>query len=126
MVLEKMQGFLTIRQGQGDTSEVLAPMCQAYVTSVLVPLLGSEAGARNSEELRSLAMAMDYFIKGQVAQGLDVLAGRFSVVETLATPKDLGLAEHLQVQLSQAVSCGDETLLDFAKKRAKDTAKLNL
>ena len=126
MVLEKMQEFLTIRQGEGESNEVLAPMCQAYVTSVLLPSLGGEVGSRNSEELRTLAMAMDCIIKGQVAQGLDVLAGRFSAVETLATSKDWDLAKHLQVQPSQAVSCVNETLLDFAKRRAKDALKLKV
>ena len=126
MVLEKMQEFLTIRQGEGESNEVLAPMCQAYVTSVLLPSLGGEVGSRNSEELRTLAMAIDCNIKGQVAQGLDVLAGRFSAVETLATSKDWDLAMHLQVQPSQAVSCVNETLFDFAKRRAKDTLKLKV
>ena len=113
-----------MKQGSADVNEALAPMCMAYVTSVLLPSLGPEVGARNSEELRTLAAAVDLILKGRISQGLDILMGRFAAVETLATSEAWDVARHLQVQPSQAVSCVNDNMLDFARKRAKDTMKL--
>ena len=95
----------------------------AYVTSILQPTLGEDAGGRTGDELRTLAHIMDLILKGNLAEAMDVLAGRFSAVETFATTKDWSMAKHLQVMAPSTVSCVSPALQDFAQRRRKDEIK---
>ena len=93
-ILTKMRQFIVTQQGT-PADGALRPVCLAYLTSVLIPSLGGEVGTRNVEELRCMASAMDAMLNGSPAQALDIMASRFSAVETLATTKDWNMANHL-------------------------------
>ena len=115
-ILAKMRQFIVTQQGSSSDGS-LRPVCLAYLTSVLIPSLGGEMSTRNVEELRSMAAAMDAMLNGSPAQALDIMASRFSAVETLATTKDWNMAKHLQVVPSERVSCVNEDYMDYARRR---------
>ena len=85
--------------------------------------MGPDLNMRNGEELRTLAAVMDAILRGNVPLAMDMLAGRFTAVETAATTKDWSLAKHLQVLPSQRVGCVSGDLLDFAQKKKREEAK---
>ena len=59
----------------------------------------------------------DAMLNGSPAQALDIMASRFSAVETLATTKDWNMAKHLQLVPSERVSCVNEDYMDYARRR---------
>lgn len=111
-----MRQFIVTQQGSPSDGS-LRPVCLAYLTSVLIPSLGGEMSTRNVEEFRSMAAAMDAMLNGSPAQALDIMASRFSAVETLATTQDWNMAKHLQVVRSERVSCANEDYMDYARRR---------
>ena len=66
---------------------------------------------------------MDLILKGNLPYAMDILACRFSAVETYATTKDWSFAKHLQVFAPSTVTCVNPALQDFAHTRKKDEAK---
>ena len=84
-MIDQMQLFLGERQCADGGTEHLSPLCVAYVTSILQPTSGENGGGRSGEELRTLAHIVDLILKGNLPEAMDVLAGRFSAVETFTT-----------------------------------------
>ena len=121
-ILKKMRQFIMTQQGT-SADGTLRPVCLAYLTSVLIPSLGGEVGTRNVEELRCMASAMDAMLSGNPAQALDIMASRFSAVETLATTKDWNVAKHLQIVPSEHVSCVNEDYMDYARRRRRSDTR---
>ena len=117
-----MRQFIVTQQGT-SADGTLRPVCLAYLTSVLIPSLGGEVGTRNVEELRCMASAMDAMLSGSPAQALDIMASRFSAVETLATTKDWNVAKHLQIVPSEHVSCVNEDYMDYARRRRRSDTR---
>ena len=122
-MIDQMQLCLGDRRGTDGGPDRLSPLCVAYVTSILQPTLGEDAGGRAGDELRTLAHVMDLILKGNLPEAMDILAGRFSAVETYATTKDWGSAKHLQVVAPSTVTCVNPALQDFAQRRKKEEAK---
>lgn len=122
-MIDQMQLFLGDRRGTDGGPDRLSPLCVAYVTSILQPTLGEDAGGRAGDELRTLAHVMDLILKGNLPEAMDILAGRFSAVETYATTKDWSSAKHLQVVAPSTVTCVNPALQDFAQRRKKEEAK---
>jgi len=108
-----MQQYLGERQGSQDAQEVAA-VFTPYLSSVLMPTFGPEAGIRNTNELQNLACALDHLMKGDVPRACDVLAQRFKAVELAAQEGSWRGARHLQIAGDSRVS----TLMQREKEAA--------
>ena len=71
--LAKMQEYLVTQQGADGENGKLAAIVEAYLTSVLLPASGSKLGVRDTQELRTLAKALDRIVKGDTAGAADFL-----------------------------------------------------
>ena len=79
-------------------------MVTTYLTSVLLPSLGTTVTTRNEMELRVLASAVDVWLKGEVAHAADMLIQQFKAVENAQTEGSWRLARHLQAAPASRVT----------------------
>ena len=83
--------------GEHEGKDKLAPVVTSYLTAVLLPAQGTAIGLRSERELRTLAMAMDLILEGNVARALDVLAQRFKAVESASGEGGWSVSRHLEL-----------------------------
>ncbi len=101
--LARMQEYLGQRLGSRELGEVSA-IFTPYLSSVLMPTLGSDSNLRNTNELQNLAKALDYLMQGDVAKACDVLAQRFKAVEMATQDGSWNVARHVQLAGDDRVS----------------------
>ena len=101
--LARMQTYLGQRQGSRELGQVSA-VFTPYLSSVLLPTLGSEGNLRNTNELQNLATALDHLMTGDVARACDVLAQRFKAVEMATQDGTWNVARHVQLAGDTRVS----------------------
>ena len=98
-----MPDYISVQQGVTETMPTMSPIVMAYFTSILTPALGADLRLRDAGELKTLAMAMDLRLRGQIAEALDILMQRFRAVE-LSTAEGWGAAKHLTLRGEGRVS----------------------
>ena len=92
--------------------EATSPIAYTYLTSVFIPSTRGTLHARNDQELRVLAAAIDYLLDCDPARACDVLCQQFKSIEQLH--HDGGswkAARHLSV-----VPDGKVSVMDDAEK----------
>ncbi len=119
-----MKTYLVTRQAGQTDSQTLTAVAEAYLTSVLLPTQAGRLGRRGERELRTLAMAIDYLVSGEVAQAADLLMQRFKAVE-LAAVSDAGwqVAQHLELIPSSEVTATGEDELRSAARFERDVVR---
>jgi len=122
-VLTKMQSFLAARSDVEVRSGKLTPIVTSYLTSVLQPALGKDFHARNRQEMRTIAEAVDALLIGDLARASDILISRFSAVELASTSKHWNVARHLELIPPQDVSSIPTELMDYATGAQKKEAR---
>ena len=83
--------------GTLDSQDRLTPVVTSYLTAVLLPAQGTAIGLRSERELRTLAMAIDLILEGQIARALDVLSQRFKAVESASGEGGWSVSRHLEL-----------------------------
>ena len=73
----------------------LAPTLNTFLTSVLLP--AGDPGVRNSREMRTIALALDEILKGNVLGATDLLAQRFKAVQQASADGHWNVAKHLEL-----------------------------
>lgn len=74
--LEDMEELLGARFGE-SSGEKMNPVVTRYLLSVVTPSLGGKASKSTMRELRTIALAVDYLLKGKGESAGDVLIQRF-------------------------------------------------
>jgi len=99
-----METFLAARSDVDMKSGKSTPIVTSYLTSVLQLALGKDFHARNRQEMRTIAEAVDALLIGDLARASDILISRFSAVELASTSKHWNVAKHLELIPPQDVS----------------------
>ena len=121
--LEKMGTYLSTVQGAGS-GDGLHPIVMSYLTAVLTPSVGSELSIRNSRELRTLAMALDFLIQGDVPQACDVLVQRFKAVEITQADGSWAHARHMELIPEARVTSTSQAERASILQQEKDELKM--
>ena len=100
--LNSLQGVTTSGQ------EVLRPIVEAYLQSVLLPSRQGQTSLRNLQELRTLAKALDLMLSGRQAEACDVLMQRFQAVECADQEGTWSTARHLELIGDTRVSSSND------------------
>jgi hypothetical protein len=101
----------------------LTPIVTSYLTAILQPALGKDFHARNRQEMRTIAEAVDALLIGDLARASDILISRFSAVELASTSKHWNVARHLELIPPQDVSSIPTELMDYATGAEKKEAR---
>ena len=124
-----MGSYVVVLQGSGGSGAAAArgemlPIVEAYLTTVLLPAAGTGMSLRNSRELRTLSVAMDHIITGEVAQAADVLVQRFKAVEAAHADGNWGASKHLELIADGTISAITDQEKKHAARREKEEVKL--
>ena len=92
-----MKSYMADRMGVHDGRDRLTPVVTSYLTAVLLPAQGTAIGPRSERELRTLAMAIDLILEGNIARALDVLSQRFKAVESASGEGGWSVSRHLEL-----------------------------
>ena len=122
--LKKMEAYLVTNQLGEANGDQMRDVAMAYLTSVLLPTLGNNAGERSRRELTTLAAAIDMIVSGRMAEAGDLLVQRFKAVETAAATGTWGVAQHLEIAPRSQVSTVQDRELEAAARLERDQYKL--
>ncbi len=122
--LAKMTEYLVTQQPGAGQEEDLKDVAMTYLTSVLVPTMGTSLSERSRRELTTLATAVDHVVCGRVAEAGDLLIQRFKAVELAATSGSWGVAQHVEIAPPSQVSAMHEKELEAAAKLERHRFKL--
>ncbi|CAK0891233.1 unnamed protein product [Prorocentrum cordatum] len=103
-LLAKMRTYLPRESRPGSATE---PVAMRYLTTQLIPRLGSELNKRNEAELRTLAICLDCLLDGNFVGCTDLLARQFKAVE-MAQRGGWAAAQHLNPLHDTLVSAMEE------------------
>ena len=103
-LLAKMRTYLPRESQAGSATE---PVAMRYLTTQLIPRLGSELNKRNEAELRTLATCLDCLLDGNFVGCTDLLAQQFKAVE-MAQREGWAAAQHLNPLYDTLVSAMEE------------------
>ncbi|CAK0803102.1 unnamed protein product [Prorocentrum cordatum] len=103
-LLAKMRAYLPRESRPGSATE---PVAMRYLTTQLIPRLGSELNKRNEAELRTLATCLDCLLDGNFVGCTDLLAQQFKAVE-MAQREGWAAAQHLNPLHDTLVSAMEE------------------
>ena len=103
-LLAKMRTYLPRESRAGSATE---PVAMRYLTTQLIPRLGSELNKRNEAELRTLATCLDCLLDGNFASCTDLLSRQFKAVE-MAQREGWAAAQHFNPLYDTLVSAMEE------------------
>ena len=82
MALENMQEQLGTNFGDYSEDEKLSPVVTRYLLTVIIPAIGEKnLPAHHLREMRTLALAVDFLLKGHSGSCGDVLLQRFKSMQ---------------------------------------------
>ena len=122
--LAKMTEYLVTQQPGEGRGEEMKDVAMTYLTSVLVPTMGTGLNERSRRELTTLATALDHMVCGRIAEAGDLLVQRFKAVELAATTGSWGVAQHLEIAPPSQVSAVHEKEIEAAAKLERHHFKL--
>ena len=98
-----------------------------YLTTALAPSLvsqGKTIGVRNERELRTLAEALDAFLRGRMAHAGDILMQRFRACEMSLMESSWEAAQQLELIPPSQVSCIPPGMRQSVQKETLKLRKL--
>jgi len=124
--LSTIREYLCVIDGDPEGAKKLPPVAMRYLTTVLLPAMGSQIGFRDERELRTLAESIDSLVRGKAATSADILVQRFKSIELRLQSGTSQVAKHLElIPESRASSTAQEELEQLVKMQRDEVKVTN-